>query len=345
MTPFLFGQGEVRLSSARASNGKYALVQRVDGWIELFTVDGKHVKTLPRAIRSDTQPVWSRTDPDDIFTIEGREVLRHNIAVGLSMVVASFDYASLSSSHAEGDLTPDGWLALCGVDEQGVEHAFAYNVDTGEKGDVRQFRPGEIDGLKAAKDGWLLVSGERGIQAYQRVGQSHPVAAANGHACSAVWRGRPVLVWCSAADPSIDDNAVVIIDIETGNDGRKLKSFPWAYAFHISGEIVSAYDPTGELPYQIWRCPFDGSTPELLFEWRAPYLGYESQPRATISEGLVMFGMNGSVCGLATDVVVPAEPIQRPRETRIDYSAYIGREFVMRPRPDGAIDIYEREKS
>lgn len=350
MTSRLIGTGEVRISSARSSNGKWALVQQPDGFIHLFTVDGTFVRILPRSIRSDTQSVFSRTSPDEVFTVQlPAHLWRHNLVTGELKGIASFhQYGQVTAAHAEGDLTPDGWLALCVIDPDGVEHAFVYNVQTGEQGDVHQMSE-PIDGLKAAYGGWLLVSSRRGIWAYPRVGVGHRVAAANGHACTGVLNGRPVLAWCSSDDPVTDDNAVVLSDIESGNGAHKLKSFDWAYAMHISDEIVSVYDPTGSLPYQIWSTPWDDSECVLLHQWTGPYDALY-QPRASYSEGRVFYnvpdGHGGcNVHSIDTDVVVKAEPVKvaPSGDRRVDAREFLGKEYVLRPCPDGHFEMFERQ--
>jgi hypothetical protein len=300
---FQFGVGEVRISSARASNSKWALVQRTDGFIELYTVEGRRVRVLPRAIRSDTQPVFSRTSPDHVFTIDGVRIWRNSLIDDTVDLIAEFtQYINLSAAHAEGDLTTDGWLALCGIDAHGDEHAFVYNLHTGVSGDVVHLTE-TIDGLKAAYGGWLLVSSDTGIYAH-RDGGSRQLTKANGHASTSVYQGRPVLIWCNAADPGYNNNAVMLVDIESGHS-RILKSFDWAYAMHTSGEIVSVYDPTGRLPYQIWHVPLTPiMMPVLLFEWTGPYHAHAT-PRASYSDGFVSFtrwdGLQRSVWGIRVD--------------------------------------------
>jgi len=86
-------------------------------------------------------------------------------------------------------------------------------------------------------------------------------------------------------------------------------------AFHISAgpdfAIVSAYDPKGVQPFQIWKSPFDGSGCTLLHEWRSIYRGYESSPRGTYDDGLILFnvddGEDVSVSGLKLETVSPAK--------------------------------------
>src|SRR6476469_6875769 len=124
MTPALLGQGSVRYSSIRAGNGKWALLEQPNGFINLHSVaDGQLVRQLPRAIRSDTQAVFSRTSPDHVITVEENQIWQTNLAGnGESEVVASFpEYVKLAADHAEGDLSPDSYLALCGVREDGSE--------------------------------------------------------------------------------------------------------------------------------------------------------------------------------------------------------------------------------
>jgi hypothetical protein len=90
--PFQFGTWEHRISSARASNGKFAIVQQLNGFCNLYTVEGRLVRVLPGSIRSDTQNVFARISQDHIYLIptDKPEVHRHNLIDDMVDVVATF---------------------------------------------------------------------------------------------------------------------------------------------------------------------------------------------------------------------------------------------------------------
>lgn len=188
---------------------------------------------------------------------------------------------------------------------------------------------------------------------------------------------RNVLFWVNSAENPLTlpecPNAVVMIDIETGKQ-TGLKSFPWAYALHISGCaqswcLVSTYAPDNSLPSQVWRLWADGRS-ELLCDTgsimirTAGGLAYNPQPRASVSRdgSRCVFSSNGGDTSRGPDYCdvylgmletpkpepVP-EPIPLPIEAEpdevvIDYRQYAGKyEFVIRPRADGATDIVMRK--
>lgn len=327
-TAYQIGHGEVRISSARSNSSKWAIALQPHGQVFRYDMAGGGPPyELSHEVRSDTQPVFSRYSPDHIFTINGHQIWQHDLRNdGLELVASFPQYISLSAEHAEGDLTTDGWLALCGLDESNVRHTFCYNLHTKESSDVHQFGRNEyIDGLKAAYGGWLLVSNDRGIHAHPRVGISYPVAPANGHAATAVYQGRPKLLWFSNARPDPWRNTVEMIDIEHPSDVRVLMDMGRDnYAGHVSAgpdaAYISLYDPDGNLPFQIWRAPYSTEANELLYEWYGPYNNLYT-PRASYSDGMVLFnkwtGQECDVLGFRVDGVVAPAPSPTPPITTI----------------------------
>jgi hypothetical protein len=139
------------------------------------------------------------------------------------------------------------------------------------------------------------------------------------------WQNAVLLI--DVQDPAAE-NSIMLMDLGKKN-----------YAMHLSAGpaegFCSLYDPTNALPNQIWRLPFDGSAPEKLHEWRAPYM-VDYEPRATCSGNLILYNVpDGSghcrVQGLylspPQDEGTPVEPPPEvgDRYALIDYTPFEGR--------------------
>lgn len=350
MTPTRIGEGKVRYSSVRASNSQYALLEQNDGFINLHKLDGELIKTLPRALRSDTQVVFSYADVNTVFYILENKIMSYDLSSDRHEIVKEFlEYVGFSANHAEGDLTPSGDLALAGIRSDGGLDVFKYSIPTGVKGKAYPQDESGFDGIKVVGgtttlSGHLILSGDAGIE---DLTISRKLTSVNGHACPCP-KG---LLWCSAADAKVNQNAACLIDLQNG-DIRVLKSFSWAYAMHLSSgldfAVVCVQDPMGSLPFQIWQVPFDGATPVMVHEWHSVYRGYDSAPKGSYSEGRVLFnvddGKSISVWSLDMGLSVKFTPQPTSNRTRIDYSPYVGKSrFVLEPRADGSVDIFEEK--
>ena len=335
MTPYLIGSGTVRYSSIRASNGKYVLVQQPNGFINLHAIEGKLIRTLPREIRTDTQPVWSRTSVEYVYTVEGNQLwCRHVITDAAELITSFSEYVSISAEVAEGDLSELGCLALCGVFTAGSNEVFIYDIFRKKK--LLATPVVAFDGLKIAPDNqWILsrTSDPRdsvidGIF----LANGMKLASYNGHACPSD-KG---LLWCSSADPKANANAAVLIPYEDPSRITVLKRFDWRYAMHITAGsdagYVGVYAPDGSLPYQIWELPFAGGE-KLLFEWTGPYRGYDSSPKPTFGAGMLCFNRDNGVWGMALTTASPAIVDPSLKEIKIDYDSYVGNtDFIIRPQ-------------
>lgn len=320
--PTLIGEGRVEYSTIRSNNSRYALLQQLNGSINLHELDGKFIRTLPSSLRTDTAVVLSRSSNYHVYYLDGNSIYIHHLIDNSNSLVARFNqYSRLSTSHVESDLTPSGWLALVGILPEGMESIFAYNL-TSSTTTEHHVQSESFDGLKVDDSGTLIISKSSGIYTLPRYGTSRRLTTANGHACVT----NQGLSWCSSADASINSNSIYLIDISTGVK-RKLKSYDWSYALHITSDrnslYVSTYDPNGLLPYQVWDIPFNPMImPTLLHEWRGPYRGYDSQPKVTYSEGRLLYNVDDgstiSVWSLEVEVSVAAVPIN----DYIDYSKH-----------------------
>jgi hypothetical protein len=138
VTRKLIGPGSIRISSGRSSNGKYCLVQQLDGFIHLYTLAGKMLRVLDRSIRTDTQPMLDWLDDDHVYVVQENAVTRRSLISDTEVdLVKTFpEYSNLSGGrHAEGDLQKSGFMALTGVSaDDGGESVFTFNVLTGETG-------------------------------------------------------------------------------------------------------------------------------------------------------------------------------------------------------------------
>jgi hypothetical protein len=338
--------GSIRISSARASNGKYCLVQQLDGFIHLYTLAGKMVRILDRSIRTDTQPMLTYAGDEHVYTVEGDSVYRRSLIddADVELIKRFNEYANLSEGrHAEGDLQPSGYMALTGLRPDG-EAVFTYNVLTGKTGSPYPIR-NPFDGVKVCDDGTMLVSGPLGILAIPQVGTSYLVTEANGHACACVDGGRSKLLWCSNARRRGWRNAVELIDVQdpAAGSSQVLMDFEKKnYAVHLTAGpdcgYCSAYDPSDTLPNQIWRLPFSGAAPELLHEWRAPYRK-DYEPRATCSGNVILYNVPVAsghcvvqallLSGAGTPPDEEGTPEDPPGDhyALIDYTAFEGRKF------------------
>jgi hypothetical protein len=346
MTPSLIGPGSVRYSSIRANNGKWILAQAENGFNALYKrINGEFVRALPGALNHSAQVVFDRHDPNLLIYCDGNALMMYDVQADISDTLHLFnEYERLVSHHAEGDLSETSHLALCGVKSDGTKEVFLYDAQRGVPS--QRYLAHDFDGIKAAGS-HLLISNDAGIY---DLTSGQPLTEANGHAAVT---GK-YLIWCSNARRDPWRNAVELIEIENPDNVRVLMDFgKLNYAMHLSAShdtaYCSVYDPDGILPYQIWELPFSGGK-KLLYEWSAPYIGYDSQPRATWSDGLLCFNKDGAVWTLDTDVVVPAVPM--PAKAYIPYGPYAGRsEFVIEPQEECVTchstvrGIYERVKS
>lgn len=322
------------------------------------------------AISSSAEPRWSRTEPTVLFYLSMNSLLRYDVNSGQSATLHVFsEYLSISGK-SESEISPDGdHLVLCGTKPGGQEEVFVYQISTGKKFHVWP-QTELFDGLKIDGHNRIILSKQSGLYVYD--GSESRRTIVNGHACLTQAHGRDIILWCSASDPAINTptgqlitaNAVVAIDIETGVKDI-IHVFDWKYSFHIAAPdgqpwcIVSTDCPDRSLPSQVWKVYLDKTKPAELLCGTGSIRPdnpnpsdpppYNYQVKAAVSRdgskivGSSNFGdiVDPNYCDV---FMLELSATASVTETRIDYSSYVGKsEFVMRPRSDGAIDIFERK--
>lgn len=313
----------------------------------LYDGEGNFLQDTP--IAASSEPRWSRTDPGK-FYYHVRNALYDN----LGNTVKTFSEYTSITGKGESDISVDGHLVLCGTRPDGVEEVFVYDLIANSKGTVFP-QSAAFDGLKITVDNEIILSRGDGIWNLHR---NLKIAPTDGHACPVVINGKSVLLWCSSADPVTNKNAVIAIDTHSGMFLSVLYNLDWKYAFHISAAkdfyIISTDCPDKSLPSQVLKAYYDTTKPvEVLCDTGSIFNGYNSQVKAALSidgskvVGCSNFGdvTDANFCDVfMLDLAASTTPPVPPTETRIDYSPYVGKyEFVMKPRPDGAVDIYERK--
>lgn len=266
------------------------LLLSVDHFI-LMNVDNLSFTHLP--IAAGQEPRWSRTDPNVFYYLSDSrfgteaQLRMYDCLRGTSTVITTFPY-SVISGRGESDICRDGdHFAFVGDDKDII----LYSLTKGREATYSQ--SAAFDGLKITPKAKILISGDFGI--ISQPGHKQ-VTAVNGHAAVSSYKGHDVLLWCSAADPKLNENAIMLIDLDDlSKPPRRLLHLSWPYASHISVCdkefcLVSTYskmDPS--LPMQLYKVPFDGSTPTFLantggtYDLRDDARGYTSQTKAALS--------------------------------------------------------------
>jgi hypothetical protein len=368
----------VRISSV---GSKWVLLEHPEGFMGLYTGTGTFVRELPAAISTSSRAVWSRTDPNVLTYLTGNMLESYNVASNVSLTLHVFtEYATIDDGGGEADLSLDGdHRVLSGIGgslPEGATDIFIWTLSAGTKGPViRQSEP--FDALKISANNHILLSrlksedptlvvpgvlyGIWDITASPHV----PLLNQDGHGDVGIdTDGTPILLVTNSDEKPITladfPNGVVKVRIADGKQ-TGLISFPWTDAVDItmpaSGPVcyVSTYG-AGEPSGNLYRMALDGSSDVLILAGiNHAVQTYDGQPKfcvsaegdrgwyaATEADGVTV---NTYLVMLNGTTPVPALPVPLPStDTRIDYSPYVGKsEFVMVPRPDGAVDIYERK--
>lgn len=345
------------------ADGSRLLLIAVDHFQLYSLSDAGYYKLLmDLPIDANQEPRWSRTDPSRFYYVADNAlmvlVLGHTGEVTAQYAQHVFPEYQRISGMSEGDVaqndigfSSDEYIVLAGINGSSIE-VFLYNITDDQK--FPPVRQSSFDSIKLSPGGKIVLARDTGLYYLQADSRLTEV---NGHAAVANFDNRDVLIWCTNGLRQNWHNSVELIDIERPLERRVLINFGQKnYATHISTCdksfcLVSVFDPTEKLPMQLWKVPYIGS-PVLIEETAIKYRGYTSQPKATLNR-------NGSLAAYSIDdgssvntwiIDVEPEPLPEPvpvepTETRIDYSQFVGQEFIMRPRPDGAVDIFQRKSS
>ncbi len=336
--------------SAFSKNNRWLLLQHEGGFFGAHVSDGTFYRMLPAEVNHSSRPRWSRTDPDVLTYLAGNEIRQFDVGDWVATPLHAFNEYPAVDDHGEADLSYDGRQRVLSGKRNGAEEVFLFDLISLAKGPV--FPQTEtFDGLKLTPVGnSIVLSKSSGLYLLDR---NKRVTTVNGHAVAGRYQGRDVLLWCSSADAKINANAIERIDLATGVM-KPLAWYDWRQAFHISACdrefcLVSTYAPDNAMAMELWKVPFDETPPILLGETGGFYRDYSSQPKASLSRDgsravyCVDDGTTVHVDMIALNETAPVPPVPSPpKETRIDYSAYFGKSyFIMRPRSDGAVDIFE----
>jgi hypothetical protein len=358
---------------AFSADNKFLVLLHSGGYCGLYSGDGELIRMIP--VGHNQEPRWDSV-ANALYFIRGNAIYRYNAdADDIDLFHVFDEYVDFDdverngvSGLGEGDIESNR-IALTGMRTTGQRDVFLFDLAKLRKGKMLTldaYRINGLDNVYATPSGNVQIGwkaqGEgrfQGVELFDGdldfLRQLAPVIGHNDTT-------RGATIWCSAADASINKNAVVLIDHATG-DKFVLMDLDWRYAFHVSSgadfSIVSTYAPSNELPSQVWKVPHDGATPELVCETgsimpRADM--YNAQPKASVSRdgSRLVFSSNSGImdrgphyCNTFMVKLEGAKPEPKPievDETRIDYSPFVGQEFIMRPRADGAVDMFQRRK-
>lgn len=324
---------------------------------QLLDGDGKFIKDL--AVSASAEPRWSRVDPKSFYYLSGMNLYRWTENLQPQLIQAFSEYTSVSG-RGESEISLDGnHLVLCGTRPNGVNEVFVYDIPGKTKGLV-VVQSGPFDGLKIDARNRALISGDNGIYLLEPGVSLIKITPANGHAAVTRYKDRDKLLWCTSNDPAINKNAVAMVDLDTGAMDI-LCVLDWKYSFHIATCdkdwcVVSTDCPTRDLPSQCLKVYYDKTVPvEVICDAKSVYVEYNSQVKAALSRdgsrlvGCSNFGdtKDPNYCDVfmvkLAGIVTPVQP-PPPTRTRIDYSQYVHKSrFIMEPRSDGAVDIWEEK--
>lgn len=331
-----------------SQNNKYILLQHPHGFYGLYSIEGKLIKVLPSEIK---HPKWSRRDDKIIYFTILNELHVFNVETNLSNLVHKFDeYKNISSNpqNSESDISRDGiHFIFYGTLIGNLGEIFIYNLDNNRK-EFTYSTDNTFDAIRLSSSNQAILSKISGI--WQLPNKQITLNLA--HSALSTFNNRDVLIYAGAKAKDKNEGAVVLIDIATLQK-TELLTFDWrqeGYSVHISTCdkelcLISLFSTT--LSAQLWKAYFDGRI-EFLYEFDTIIRDYNSQPKASLSRdgNYVVFAIDdGTRTNIWLGQLDQENKQDKNPEIRIDYSSYLEYEFIMRPRSDGAIDIFQRRKS
>jgi hypothetical protein len=292
------------------NNTATRLLLQHQGYYGLYDGAGTYLADLPFEINTETEPRWSRSDPNVLYyhPINGNQLKQYNVATAATSVVHTFgEYATIKGS-GESDISFDGNKFVLIGDQHDI---FVYTLSTDTKGPVFDITGlGSIDQVQITPDnhvlvGWVADGLNRynGIEMYdQTMNFVRQVAPAiNHYDVMRDLNGDEIMVWANANDPNpVCTNGVVKVRLADASQ-TCLLSLDWSMAIHVSGSdggwvFVGTYDPSNPNPLlpgawkpytnELLQIKLDGSEIRRLAHHRSrPFPGntYNWTPRASAS--------------------------------------------------------------
>jgi List-Bact-rpt repeat protein len=294
------------------NNNTTRLLLQHQSYYGLYDGTGTHVGDLPFEINTESEPRWSRSDPNVLYYHpgNGNQLKQHNVATAATSVVHTFgEYVTIKGS-GESDISFDGDKFVLIGDQHDI---FVYTLSTDTKGPVFDITGlGVIDQVQITPDNHVLVGwvGDglnryNGIEMYdQNMNFLRQVAhAINHYDVMRDINGDEIMVWANANDPNpipACTNGVVKVRLADASQ-TCLLSLDWSMAIHVSGfdgswVLVGTYDsndPNPLLPNawklytnELLQIKLDGSEIRRLIHHRSrPFPGntYNWTPRASVS--------------------------------------------------------------
>ena len=292
------------------NNDTTRLLLEHQSYFGLYDGAGNYVRDLPFEINTESEPRWSRSDPNSLYyhPRNGNQLKQYNVAANVMSVVHTFSEYTAINGLGESDISFDGDRFVLVGDQHDI---FVYTLSTNVKGPVFDIAGlGGIDQVQITPDnhvlvGWLANGPNRhnGIEMYDQdmrfVRQIVP--AINHYDVMRDINGDEIMVWDNANDPNpVCSNGVVKVRLADASQ-TCLLSLDWSMALHVSGSdggwvLVETYDssdpnpllPGAWKPYtnEILQLKLDGSEVRRLLHHRSrPFPGndYNWTPRASVS--------------------------------------------------------------
>ncbi len=284
----------------------------------LYDGQGSYLRALPFAVNASSEPRWSRSEPNVLYYVSANDLMKLDVASGVSSLVRSFaEYAAIRG-RGESDISRDGDHFVFAADERAGladpghpnRYVFVYEVSTDTQGPVLDTLGHDFDNLYIAPDnsvaiGWLPTGAGRftGVELFDRgMKFQRQLTHAIGHMhLTRDTNGEDVLVWTNSNDPlpiANCRNGIVKVRLSDAQQSCLLR-LDWSLAVHITApdgngwafvETYAPADPPPQLPdwvpytNEILRVRLDGSeTRRLLHHRSRPFNNYGYQPRATLS--------------------------------------------------------------
>jgi hypothetical protein len=271
-------------------------------YFALYDTQGRFLKGCPLEIGAQSEPRWSRTDPDVLYFVWHNQLKKYTSATDAIELVHTFAEYSWISGRGESDICFDGrHFVFTG----NGRYIFVYDLATDSKGPALDAGGRAFDSLYITPNDnvtvtWLATGSGRfaGIELFDRnMTFARQLSTVGAHMdVTRDTDGEEVLILTNAADPAATcDNAIVKVRL---SDGRRdcLLSLDWSLAVHISAPDASGWcfvetyapaDPTttpGWTRYtgEILQVKLDGTEVRRLAHHRSrPFNSYNYQPRAT----------------------------------------------------------------